>query len=184
MASPGETPASPEIERALAQGDRLARSGAWSAALEHWRSALDGPNAAEASRRIRWFLQETHHATGVSIPAGTPRRRAYRALLGATAATSVGTAVTMIGIGRSGIESTVVAIAAWTCFALAAVLALLFARLLGSSRGGPPTLAPGDHRITVAIKAASTMDRRSGPGIGQKGAPALCENDPGAAQPS
>ena len=173
MASPGETPASPELERALAQGDRLARSGAWSAALEHWRSALEGPDAVEASRRICWFLQQTRDGAENAIAPESPRRRAYRALLGATVATSVGTALTMLGIGRTGIESTVVAIAAWTCFALAAVLALLFARMLGSSRGGPPTLTPGDHRVTVAIEAASTMDHQSGSGIGQKRGPGV-----------
>lgn len=141
----------------IARGDNLARRGDWSGALTQWRQALDSGDATEASRRIRWFLRET----GQDREAGgspSARRRAYAALLGALVLSIAGTAITMIGIGRSGTESTIIAIAAWICFGFAIATVLVFAKLLGTQADDSQQLSSGDSRVTEAIHSATRLD--------------------------
>lgn len=131
MTAPRSGPPSNTVDTDVAQGDRLARLGEWSGALAAWQTALDGPEAARASKRIRWFLAETDDHTIGPTPEPN-RRKAYRVLLAAMIAASLGTAVTVIGSGRSGTGGTLVAIAAWVSFAVTIGLTILFARLLAA----------------------------------------------------
>ncbi len=158
MTAPGSIahPNAPEGD--IAQGDHLARNGEWSAALTHWRIALDGPDAARASERMRWFLRETG-SDSLKPGSGRTRRPAYRALLAAAIAAGMGTVVTMLGIGRSGIEGTTIAAVAWTCFAVAIGLTLFFARLLMRPPDCMPSMPIDGEAIAVAMTRASAIER-------------------------
>lgn len=158
MGTPGDPSDLIGTSNPIANGDNLARRGDWSGALTQWRQALDSANATEASRRIRWFLTETgeDHDSGGSPRA---RKRAYAALLGAVLLSIAGTATTMVGIGRSGTESTIIAVAAWICFGFAIASVLVFAKLLGTQADDSHQLSSRDPRVTEAILSARRLEQ-------------------------
>ncbi len=137
----------------IARGDQLARQGEWSEALTAWRSALEGPQAARASERIGWFLVETGSAPERTVAAST-RGIAHRALVAAVVAACLGTAVTILGSGRSGTEAMIVAIAAWLSFAASIGLTLLFSRKLAA----PPPLLSDAEAFSVAMTRAAIVE--------------------------
>ena len=157
MVAPRSGSPSNADDDAIARGDRLARLGEWREALAAWQTALDGPEAARASKRIHWFLDETDNRSPGAVPKRT-RRTAYRALLAATFAAFLGTAVTVLGTGRSGTESTIVAIAAWVAFVVAIGLCLIFARMLGTPTESPRTKSSHAEAIALAMSRAATVE--------------------------
>jgi len=144
---------------ALDHGDELARTGDWPGAIAQWRNALDSRDGVQASRRIQWFLDATNDGRDLPRPGPIGRRRAYQTFLAAAAVAVLGTVVTLFGIGRSGIDSTFIAFAAWACFAIATALTLLFARLLGSPSRDVPSMSSRDAVVTAAMDAASLLDQ-------------------------
>ena len=157
MVAPRSGSPSNADDDAIARGDRLARLGEWREALAAWQTALDGPEAARASKRIHWFLNETDDRSPGAVPKRT-RRTAYRALLAATFAACLGTAATVLGTGRVGTESTVVAIAAWVAFAVAIGLTIIFARMLGTPTESPRTKSNYAEAIALALARAATVE--------------------------
>lgn len=157
MSEPIEPPPSMVTGSAITQGDRLAQAGDWPGAVEQWRRALDGPDAAQASHRIRWFLDQVNRGPAEPMVHPVRRRRAYRAFLAAAILSAVGTVVTIVGIGRPASDSLIIATTAWVCFTLAMVLALVFARRLRSASDQQALLSPSDPGVTIAMEAASAL---------------------------
>lgn len=144
----------PTPDDALAWGDQLARQGAWSAAIAHWRTALVGRQRAEASQRIRWFLDQTEQGSSAAERRRS-RQKAYRALLAAAVAAAAGIGVTLIGVGE---RSALVATVAWMCFIGAMALTVRFTVLLGSNADPPQLLTRDDPAVTIAAERASRID--------------------------
>lgn len=165
MPGPSEVPDPIRTDNAIVRGDHLARLGHWTGAVDQWRNALNGPDAAEASRRIRWFVRETNNDPAGSTTDGFRRRHAYRYFFGAAVMSAVGTAVTLAGIGRSGTDSTLVAAAAWILFGIAVALSLIFARSLGSHTDRQTVLTFGDRSVTAATKVAARLDQIREPDV-------------------
>lgn len=165
MPGPGEVPDPIRTENAIARGDHLARIGDWTGAVDQWRNALNGPNAAEASQRIRWFVRETNNDPAGSTSGGFRRRHAYRYFFGAALISAVGTAVTLAGIGRSGADSTLIAAAAWILFGIAMALSLAFARSLGTQTDRQTVLTFGDRSVAAATEVAARLDRVRDPDV-------------------
>jgi hypothetical protein len=163
MRDDSEHPASMRIETVLDQGDELARTGDWPGALARWSDGLNDRDAAEASRRIRWFLAATNHDRDDPASIRIRRRRAYRVLFVAAMIAALGTVVTLLGIGSSGLGGTAIAVMAWTCFGIAIALCLWFARLLGAQSDLHPTLRFGDQSVAVAADIAAMIDQHRNP---------------------
>ena len=141
----------------IARGDSQARLGEWSGALAAWQTALDGPEAERASKRIHWFLEETEQYRN-GAASGRTRRMAYRVLMAATIAACLGTTATVLGSSRSGTEGTVVAISAWASFAIAIGLTLMFARMLGAPGGSSHAERSVPEAIALTLSKASTVE--------------------------
>ncbi len=158
MSSSGTRHDPANVEGDLARGDRLARQGEWSAAVAHWRVALGGRHAPEASQRIRWFLDQTKKSSNGAVTS-RGRRKASHALLAAAAAAVAGTTVTLLGMAEPELNGTMVAIVAWMCFFGSMALMIAFTLRLESPSDRARPLLVDDPTVAAAGDRASNIER-------------------------
>lgn len=129
LAQSGIQSAMPSIEVA----DGAAAKGEWALAIAIWERLLDSPDHLAATRRIRWFLDESPDD---DVRAGSGQKRGStrkRMLLASLACTAIGTACVFLGQGTSGSNRILLATLAWVLYLATATLVVAYAFASGSS---------------------------------------------------
>lgn len=122
-------PASPSIEAA----DQAAAMGEWTRAIAIWEQLIDSPDCLAATRRIRWFLDESsegHAPARIDTKLGPTRKPL---LLAGFVCALAGTACVFAGQETSGASRVVLASLAWILYIATATLVVAYAFASGSS---------------------------------------------------
>jgi hypothetical protein len=135
-------------------GDRLARSGDWRGAIDHWQTAAQSSTSRREAveRRLAWLLDQ------VEPPRSALQSRAVRLVIGAAVTALVGTMLVLIAPEPGSTSANLLAGAAWGLYIASATMALIAARarqhpdlddLLRRARAAANRLANRRHEDTA-----------------------------------